>query len=80
MIWIGVDMHKDTVMVAVYVDEALGVGAAAAVSLTSALLYWLGRTLPGWPAEAPWNMRLQAACVAAALAIVLLVHVQLLAA
>ena len=53
-------------------------GTTTAIALLAVLLYWLARRLTGWPAKAPWNMRLQTACVAAATALILPIHLQLL--
>lgn len=59
--------------------SALAVSTSAAIALMAVTLYWVARQLSGWPAEAPWNMRLQTACVAAATVVVVPVHLLLLA-
>jgi hypothetical protein len=51
----------------------------AVLSFTAALAYWAARSLPGWPAYPPWNMRLQTVCVALATALSIPVHVFLTA-
>ncbi|GMR12182.1 MAG: hypothetical protein BMS9Abin29_0370 [Gemmatimonadota bacterium] len=59
--------------------STLAVSTSAAIALMAVTLYWVARRLSGWPAEQPWNMRLQAACVAAATVVVVPVHLLVLA-
>lgn len=58
---------------------AASVATAAAIALAATAIYWTARTLPGWPAEPPWNMSLQTACSAAATLLVLPIHFRFLA-
>ncbi len=53
-------------------------GTTSAIALLAVLLYWFARRWSGWPARAPWNMRLQTACVATATALILPIHLRLL--
>lgn len=57
------------------------VSATTAVAITAIAVafYWTARKLPGWPGEPPWNMRLQAASLAAATVLMLPIHFLLLA-
>ena len=56
---------------------AMTIGTTSAIALLAVLVYWLARRFTGWPAEPPWNMRLQTACVAAATVLVLPIHLRL---
>ena len=47
---------------------------SACIAGFATLFYWLMRKLQGWPARTPWNMRLQPACLALAILVVLPVH------
>jgi phytol kinase len=51
-----------------------GIGVAAAITFLAAGIYYAGRRSSLWPVDPPWNVRLQAASVAAATALVLPVH------
>jgi dolichol kinase len=57
----------------------MAIVTTSAVPILAAVIYWTARTLPGWPAVAPWNMRLQAASVGLATAIILPFHLVYLA-
>ncbi len=52
-------------------------GTTSAIALLAVVVYWLARRFSGWPAEPPWNMRLQTACVAAATMLILPIHLRL---
>ena len=52
-----------------------GVALALGVTLAATGIYLLGRRLPAWPREAPWNVRLQA--ISTAVAAVMAVPLQL---
>jgi phytol kinase len=52
---------------------------AAAIAAAAALIYRWARLLPGWPTAPPWNLRLQTVSLLLATALVLPVHLWLLA-
>jgi hypothetical protein len=58
---------------------ASALATAAAIAAAAALIYRWARLLPGWPTAPPWNLRLQTASLLLATALVLPVHLWLLA-
>ncbi len=52
---------------------------AAAITAAAAVIYRMARLLPGWPTAPPWNLRLQTASLLFATALVLPIHLWLLA-